>query len=44
VENVEQRALEKAGFSRDGVMRHAQYRDGEWRDIVMFSRLRTDRL
>jgi RimJ/RimL family protein N-acetyltransferase len=45
VENVaEQRALEKAGFSREGILRHAQYRDGRWRDVVMFSRLRSDRL
>ena len=45
VENIaEQRALEKAGFSREGVLRHAQYRDGQWRDLVMFSRLRTDRV
>jgi RimJ/RimL family protein N-acetyltransferase len=43
VENVaEQRALEKAGFSREGVLRHAQYRYGQWRDIVLFSRLRAD--
>ena len=43
VENVaEQRALEKAGFSREGVMRHAQFRAGEWRDVVMYSRLRSD--
>jgi RimJ/RimL family protein N-acetyltransferase len=45
VENVaEQRALEKAGFSREGIMRHAQFRDGEWRDIVLYSRLRSDRV
>ena len=43
VENLaEQRALEKAGFSREGVLRHAQFRAGQWRDIVMFSRLRSD--
>ena len=43
VENLaEQRALEKAGFARDGVMRQAQYRDGAWHDMVIFSRLRTD--
>lgn len=41
VENVaEQRALEKAGFSREGVLRHAQFRGGEWRDIAIYSRLR----
>jgi RimJ/RimL family protein N-acetyltransferase len=44
VDNVaEQRALEKAGFSREGVMRHAQFRAGSWHDIVLYSRLRGDR-
>jgi RimJ/RimL family protein N-acetyltransferase len=38
----EQRALEKAGFSREGVLRHAQFRQGEWRDVVLYSRLRSD--
>lgn len=43
VENVaEQRALEKAGFSREGVLRHAQYRAGSWHDVVLYSRLRGD--
>ena len=36
---AEQRAIEKAGFRREGVARHAQFRDGHWRDLVMFSRL-----
>jgi len=41
VANVaEQRALEKAGFNRDGVLRGAQYRAGEWRDLVVYSVLR----
>lgn len=39
---AEQRALEKAGFVRDGVLREAQYRDGMWHDIAVYSRLRTD--
>jgi RimJ/RimL family protein N-acetyltransferase len=39
---AEQRALEKAGFHREGVLRHAQFRGGEWRDQIMFSRLRCD--
>jgi len=44
IENVvEQRALEKAGFSREGVLRHAQFRNGEWRNAVLYSRLRDDR-
>lgn len=43
VENLaEQRALEKAGFQREGVLRHAQFRDGRWHDLVMYSRLRGD--
>jgi RimJ/RimL family protein N-acetyltransferase len=37
---AEQRALEKAGFTREGVLRHACFRGGEWRDMVVFSRLR----
>jgi RimJ/RimL family protein N-acetyltransferase len=41
VENVaEQRALEKAGFTREGVLRGAQFRRGEWHDIVVYSLLR----
>ncbi|GAC1676179.1 MAG: GNAT family protein [Candidatus Dormibacteraceae bacterium] len=41
VENVaEQRALEKAGFSREGVSRGAQYRAGRWRDLVQYSVVR----
>lgn len=43
VDNVaEQRALEKADFQREGVLRHAQFRDGQWRDLVIYSRLRDD--
>jgi RimJ/RimL family protein N-acetyltransferase len=37
---AEQRALERAGFSREGVLRRACFRGGEWRDMVMFSKLR----
>jgi RimJ/RimL family protein N-acetyltransferase len=43
IDNVgEQRALEKAGFTREGVLRHAWFRAGAWRDIVMYSKLRGD--
>lgn len=43
VENLaEQRALESAGFHREGILRHAQFRAGSWHDIVQFSRLRGD--
>lgn len=38
----EQKALEKAGFTREGVLRHAWFRAGAWRDIVMYSKLRGD--
>ena len=37
--HAEQRALEKAGFQREGVLRGAQYRaDGEHHDLVMYAR------
>lgn len=36
----EQRALEKAGFTREGVMRQAQWRGGAWHDLVVYSKLR----
>ncbi|MET9834337.1 GNAT family protein [Streptomyces sp. NPDC006385] len=43
VDNIaEQKALEKAGFSREGVMRGCGWRDGAWRDGVLYSLLRTD--
>lgn len=43
VENLaEQRALEKAGFTREGVLRHAQFRAGTWHDAVIYSRVRGD--
>ncbi|MFJ1757177.1 GNAT family N-acetyltransferase [Kitasatospora sp. NPDC088134] len=40
---AEQRALEKAGFTREGVLRSAQWRAGRWHDQVMFSLLRSER-
>jgi RimJ/RimL family protein N-acetyltransferase len=41
VENVaEQRSLEKAGYQREGVLRRAQYRAGDWHDLVVYSVLR----
>jgi aminoglycoside 6'-N-acetyltransferase len=43
VENLpEQRALEKAGFVREGIQRGAQFRAGGYHDLVTFSRLRSD--
>jgi RimJ/RimL family protein N-acetyltransferase len=41
VENTaEQRALEKAGFVREGVLRGAQFRAGGWHDLVVYSLVR----
>ena len=37
---AEQRSLEKAGFTREGVLRKAQWRGGDWHDLVVYSRLR----
>jgi RimJ/RimL family protein N-acetyltransferase len=43
IENVaEQRALEKAGFTREGIARSAQFRAGRQRDLVTFAKLRDD--
>jgi RimJ/RimL family protein N-acetyltransferase len=43
VDNIaEQRALEKAGFTREGVLRRTNFRDGRWRDAVLYSILRED--
>ncbi|WP_318722794.1 GNAT family N-acetyltransferase [Streptomyces albicerus] len=43
VDNIaEQRALEKAGFTREGVLRSVVFRDGRWRDGVRYSILRDE--
>lgn len=43
VENLaEQRALEKAGFVREGVQRGAQHRAGGFHDLVTYARVRAD--
>ena len=43
VENLaEQRALEKAGFTREGVARGGAFLRGQWRDGVTYARLRND--
>jgi RimJ/RimL family protein N-acetyltransferase len=39
---AEQRALEKAGFVREGVLRDLGFRDGEWRDEVIYRMLRSE--
>lgn len=42
VENTaEQRALENAGFTREGVLRATQFREGRWRDLVVYAQVRT---
>jgi RimJ/RimL family protein N-acetyltransferase len=40
---AEQRALEKAGFVREGVMRGYSYFGGRWHDEVLYSVVRSDR-
>lgn len=40
---IEQRALEKAGFRREGTARGAQFRAGTYHDLVVYARLRADR-
>lgn len=43
VENIaEQRALARAGFTREGILRRAQWRNGGWHDLVMYSKLRSE--
>lgn len=37
---AERRALEKAGFAAEGVVRSAQWRNGAWHDQVLYSILR----
>lgn len=39
---AEQRALEKVGFTREGVLRGLNFRAGEWRDSVIYGLLRGD--
>jgi RimJ/RimL family protein N-acetyltransferase len=39
---AEQRALEKAGFTREGILRGASFRHGRYRDYVIYSVLRDE--
>lgn len=39
---AEHRSLEKAGFVREGVLRGRGFVRGQWRDGLMYSRLRDD--
>ena len=38
---AEVRALEKAGFEREGVVRSAQWRQGAWHDVVLYATVRS---
>jgi RimJ/RimL family protein N-acetyltransferase len=42
INTAEQRALERAGFTREGVLRGACFRAGAWRDMVLYSVLRAE--
>jgi [ribosomal protein S5]-alanine N-acetyltransferase len=43
VENIaEQRALERVGFSREGILRGLAFGGGRWHDGVIYARLRAD--
>jgi RimJ/RimL family protein N-acetyltransferase len=39
---AEQRALERAGFEREGVLRGARFREGCWRDMLIYGLLRAE--
>lgn len=39
---AEQRALEKAGFTREGILRGTTFRQGRWHDQVIYSVLRAE--
>jgi RimJ/RimL family protein N-acetyltransferase len=39
---AERKALEKAGFTQEGVLRDIGWRDGAWRDAAIYGILRTD--
>ncbi|HEX8133115.1 MAG TPA: GNAT family protein [Actinomycetes bacterium] len=39
---AEQKALERIGFTREGVLRQVAFRDGAWRDSVLCGLLRDD--
>lgn len=43
VENLPaQRVLENTGFQQEGTLRRASFRDGQWRDIAIYSVLRVE--
>jgi RimJ/RimL family protein N-acetyltransferase len=39
---AEQRALEKAGFTREGILRGTAFRQGRWHDQIIYSVLRAE--
>jgi len=39
---AEQRALDKAGFTREGILRGSTFRHGQWHDQVVYSVLRDE--
>jgi [ribosomal protein S5]-alanine N-acetyltransferase len=43
VDNIaEQTALERVGFQREGLLRAARFRQGSWRDMVIYGLLRAE--
>jgi RimJ/RimL family protein N-acetyltransferase len=43
IDNIaEQRSLQKAGFTREGIARGAQFRAGAYHDLVTYAKLRDD--
>jgi RimJ/RimL family protein N-acetyltransferase len=39
---VSQRMLDRCGYSREGHLRRAEFRAGQWRDLLLYARLRED--
>lgn len=39
---AEEKILEKLGFKREGVLHEAVFRDGSWRDVVLYGLVRSD--
>jgi RimJ/RimL family protein N-acetyltransferase len=37
-----QRVLEKVGFQQEGTLRRATFRDGQWRDMLIYGILRQE--
>jgi aminoglycoside 6'-N-acetyltransferase len=37
-----QRVLERVGFQREGALRRAMFRDGQWRDVAVYGMLRDE--